>query len=517
MAADSPVGKVYLVGAGPGDPGLITMKGLACLQAAEVVVYDRLASDELLALVRPDAAMIYCGKAANVHEMRQEQINQTLVDHALAGKTVCRLKGGDPLVFGRGGEEALALRQHGIPFEFVPGVTSAIAAPAYAGIPVTHRAVATSFAVITGHEDPTKPETQVEWQRLATAVDTLVILMGVGNLAAIVAGLLAGGRSPETPVAIVNWGTHPQQTTLTSTLAHIVRDAEAAGARPPSVIVIGEVVALRPELMWFDNRPLFGRTGLVTRARQQASDLSALLRQYGATPVEMPVIRIVPPDSWAPVDEALAVMESFDWLVLTSANAVTMLQAHLCELGSDVRALKGPRIAAVGPHTAAAATAAGLRVSLCPDEYAAEGLLDALAAEGLAGKRLLLMRATEGREVLPEEARAVGAEVTVVPVYQTLSTESLDPQVVEMLENRQIDFVTFASSSSVRNFVAALGPEKAQALLAGVCVGCIGPVTAATAEQLGLPPTVVPEEYTIEALVSALAAHFATVSRRLES
>lgn len=514
--ADTPVGKVYLVGAGPGDPGLITVKGRDCLAAAEVVVYDRLAADELLAAARPDAELIYCGKSANRHEMRQEQINQVLVDQALAGKCVCRLKGGDPLVFGRGGEEALALREHGIPFEIVPGVTSAIAAPAYAGIPVTHRAVATSFAVVTGHEDPTKPETQVEWQRLATAVDTIVVLMGVGNLAGIVAGLLAGGRAPETPVAIVNWGTHPEQSSLVSTLATVVRDAEAAGARPPSVIVVGDVVALRPQLRWFDSRPLFGLKGLVTRARQQASDLSSLLRQFGATPVEMPVIRLAPPESWAPLADALADMERFDWLVFTSANAVSALRDYLRERELDLRVLKGPRVAAIGPHTAAAVEAAGLRVALQPEEYVAESLLEALAADGLAGRRLLLLRAAEGREVLPEKAREAGAEVTVVPVYQTLPATTLDAEVVALLEERKVDFVTFASSSSVKNFVAALGAEKARALLQDVCVGCIGPVTAATAEELGLPPTVVPEEYTIEALVCALAAHFAGASRRLE-
>ena len=517
MAERGTAGRVYLVGAGPGDPGLITLKGYRCLAEAEVVVYDRLASEELLAAARPDVELIYCGKSADRHEMKQEQINAVLVDRARAGKTVCRLKGGDPLVFGRGGEEALALREHGLDFEIVPGVTSAIAAPAYAGIPVTHRAVATSFAVITGHEDPTKPETQVEWQRLATAVDTLVILMGVGNLPGIVEGLLAGGRAPETPVAIVNWGTHPEQSTLVSTLGSVIADAEAAGARPPSVIVVGEVVGLREELQWFDNRPLFGLKGLVTRVRHQASELSALLRQAGATPLEMPVIRLAEPESWAPVDEALAAAETFDWVVFTSANAVTRLQEHLAEMGSDIRALKGPRVAAIGPATAAAAEAAGLRVALCPEEYVAEGLVAALADEGLAGKRLLLLRAAEAREVLPDKAREAGAEVVIAPVYQTLPTEAVDPQIVQMLEENRVDFVTFASSSSVRSFVAALGCDRAVRLLEGVCVACIGPVTAATAREMGMAPEVVPDEHTIEALVTALVTYYANTPRRMGS
>lgn len=508
MAEESAVGKVYLVGAGPGDPGLITVKGYECIGLAEVIVYDRLAADEFLQAARPEAELIYCGKGPGRHELTQEQINQVLVDKGLAGKIVCRLKGGDPFVFGRGGEEALELRQHGIPYEIVPGVTSSIAAPAYAGIPVTHRAVATSFAVITGHEDPTKPEAQVQWQRLAQSVDTLVILMGVGNLEGIVAGLLSGGRPPETPVAIINWGTHPEQTTLVSTLAKVVADAEAAGVRPPSAIVIGNVVNLRPELAWFDNRPLFGRRGLVTRTRQQASDLSCLLRQQGAVPIEMPVIRLVEPESWEPVDAALAEMERFDWLVFTSANGVTALQRHLDEIGDDMRALKGPRIAAIGPKTTAAAAAADLRVSLCPPEYVAEALVAALAEEGLAGKKILLLRAAEARDVLPDQAREAGAEVTVAPVYRTLPAETLDPQAVKMLEDKAVDFVTFASSSSVSNFVNALGHERARTLLADVCVACIGPITANTARELGLPTTVVPEEYTIEALVDALVAHY---------
>lgn len=514
MAAADCAGIVYLVGAGPGDPGLLTIKGRACLRAADVVVYDRLASPELLDEAGPEAELVYCGKSPDHHAMGQEQINQLLVQRALAGKCVCRLKGGDPFVFGRGGEEALALAQHGIAFEIVPGVSSALAAPAYAGIPVTHRAVAASFAVVTGHEDPTKPESQVHWERLATAVDTLVILMGVGQLTAIVQELLAGGRASETPVAIVSRGTYAQQSTLVSTLADVVADAEAAGVAAPSVIVVGEVVSLRRELAWFDLWPLLGRRGLVTRTRQQAGNLSALLRRRGAIPVETPLVRIEPPESWEPLEEALAAMESFDWLIFSSQNGVAATVAHLDRLGLDIRALKGPRIAAIGPATAAAAAAAGLRISLCPEEYAAEGLLESLRAEGLRGKRLLLLRAAQGRELLPRLAEEDGAQVAVVPVYQTLPVDYPDPEAMRMLEDHEVDFITFASSSAVRSFASAVGEERARELLGKVCVGCIGPVTAATAEELGLTPTVVPEQYTIEALVAALAAHFAEAPGR---
>lgn len=508
MAKFCGAGKVFLVGAGPGDPGLITLKGLECLGAADVVVYDRLAAPGLLDAARPDAELIYCGKSPGHHELAQDQINRLLVEKAKEGKIVCRLKGGDPFVFGRGGEEALELHRHGLPYEIVPGVTSAIAVAAYAGIPVTHRGIATSFAVVTGHEAPSKPETQVQWQKLATAVDTLVILMGVGNLWQIVAGLTSGGRPADTPVAIVRWGTLPEQTTLVSTLGQIVQDAATAGVAPPAAIIIGEVAALRPKLAWFDNRPLFGRRGLVTRTRQQASELSALLRQEGAIAIEMPVIQIVPPDSWEPVDRALEAMESFDWLVFTSANSVTALTDHLAALELDIRALKGPRIAAIGPKTAAAATAAGLRVSLCPEEYVAEALLEALAAEGLESKRILLLRAAQAREILPQRAAAAGAEVVVAAVYQTLPVETLDPEALRTLEQGEVDFVTFASSSTVTNFAQALGQERARALLENVCVACLGPITAATARELGLTPAVVPDEYTIEALVAALCAYY---------
>ena len=514
MADACAPGKVYLVGAGPGDPGLITVRGLECLRAAEVVVYDRLGATGLLEHARCDAELIYCGKQPGHHELTQEQINQVLIEKAQAGKVVCRLKGGDPFVFGRGGEEALALHRHGLAYEVVPGITSAIAAAAYAGIPVTHRGLATSFAVVTGHEAPDKAQAQVHWPRLATAVDTLVILMGVGQLRGIVAGLLAGGRAADTAVAIVSQGTLPQQTTLVSTLGRVVADAQAAQVTPPAAIIVGEVAGLRGELAWFDNRPLFGLRGLVTRMRPQASELSALLRRYGATPVEMPVIRLAPPASWEPVDRALDEMERFDWLIFTSANGVSALAEHLAALKLDVRSLKGPRIAAIGPKTAAAAEAAGLRVALCPPQYVAEALVEALAAEGLAGKRLLLLRAAEAREVLPEKAREAGAEVVVAPVYQTLPVAAPDAAALASLEQGEIDFVTFASSSSVTNFAQALGHQRARALLAPVCVACLGPVTAATAHELGFAPAVVPEEYTIEALVAALCEHYATGARR---
>ena len=502
-------GFVYLVGGGPGDPGLITVKGLECVRAADVIVYDRLIGEEILRAARPDAELIYCGKSAGRHSLSQDEINQVLVEQAQQGKIVCRLKGGDPFVFGRGGEEALELRRHGLGIEIVPGVSSAVAAPAYAGIPVTHRGVAVSFAVVTGHEDPTKDEAQADWRSLAGAVDTLVILMGVGQLASIVEELRAGGRAADTPVALVSWGTLPRQRTLVSTLGNVVQDAQAAGLQPPAAAIVGDVVSLRPQLAWFDNRPLFGRHVLVTRTREQASALSGLLQRFGATALEMPVIRVVPPEDSGPLDAALAEAERYDWLVFTSANGVRFVTERLAQLGQDVRALKGPRVAAIGPKTAAAAEQAGMRVSLCPDEYIAEALVEALQQEGLAGRRVLLLRAEEARSTFPDRARELGAEVTVVTAYRTLPVEQLDPRAVEMLERGEIAVVTFASSSSVRYFATALGEERARSLLAKTCVACIGPVTAETAAGLGIGVDAMPEEYTIEALVEAIVAQFA--------
>ena len=511
MQDDAPgKGVVYIVGGGPGDPGLITVKGLQCVRTADVIVYDRLIGEELLGAARPDAELIYCGKRPDHHALKQDEINQLLVEKAQEGKTVCRLKGGDPFVFGRGGEEAQALSRHGLAFEIVPGVSSAVAAGAYAGIPVTHRGTAASFAVVTGHEDPTKTKSQVDWGRLAGATDTLVILMGVGQLPQIVDELIAGGRAPDTPVALVARGTRPDQRTLVSTLGSVSDDARTEGVQPPAVVIVGDVVSLRPELQWFGNGPLSGRRVLVTRTREQASELSRLLRRYGATPVEMPVIQIDPPDDWEPLDAAVAEADGYDWVVFTSVNGVRSVTERLAQLGGDVRALKGPRVAAIGPKTAEAAERAGLRVSVCPDEYVAEALAEALRAEGLSGKRILLLRAAEARSTFPDEARKLGAEVTVAAAYQTRPVDQPDPRAMARLEQGEIDVVTFASSSSVRNFAAAVGAEKARTLLEPTCVACIGPITADTASGLGLAASVVPEEYTIEALVEAIAVHLAT-------
>jgi uroporphyrinogen III methyltransferase/synthase len=508
-------GKVYLIGAGPGDPGLLTLKGKAGLEAADVVVYDRLASDQLLGYARPETEFVYVGKAASRHALRQEEINALLVKLAGEGRVVARLKGGDPFVFGRGGEEAEALRQAGLAFEVIPGVTSAIAAPAYAGIPVTHRGIASSFAVITGHEDPQKPVSAVNWEKLATAADTLVFLMGTENLPAIVERLLAHGRPAGTPVALVRWGTTVQQEVLTGTLADIVAQAAAAQFGSPAVIVVGGVVNLRPLLSWFETKPLFGRRIVVTRARTQASKLSERLAERGAEPWEFPAIRVAPPEDEQPLRTAARLVGTYDWAIFTSANGVAAFFAALQAEGGDARRLGAAKVAAIGSETAEALAARGIRADAVPAEFRAEGLLRVLPAD-LRGIRLLLARAAEAREVLPAELRRRGAEVNEVAAYRTVVGEGARraDELRELLKAGQIAAVTFTSSSTVKNLLALLGGESeagqaaARRLLTGVTLASIGPVTTQTARELGLTIQVEAAEYTIAGLVEALVRHF---------
>lgn len=508
-------GKVYLIGAGPGDPGLLTLKGKACLEAAEVVVYDRLASDRLLAYARPGAELIYVGKESSRHAMRQEEINALLVRLAREGKIVARLKGGDPFVFGRGGEEAESLRNEGLEFEVVPGVTSSIAAPAYAGIPVTHRGVASSFAVITGHEDPTKAVSAIHWEKLSTGIDTLVFLMGMENLPGIVAQLTAHGRPADTPVGLVRWGTTVDQEVLTGTLADIVARAEAEQFGSPAVIVVGEVVNLRPVLSWFEKKPLFGRRVVVTRSRAQASKLSERLLELGAEPFEFPAIQVAPPEDGEPLRRAAAGVGTYDWVIFTSANGVETFFAALDEQGGDARALGCTKVAAIGSETAAALAARGIRADAVPGEFRAEGVL-ALFPERLDGVRILLARAAEAREVLPEELRRRGAEVDDVAAYRTVPGEGARRagRLQEMLAAGEVDAVTFTSSSTVRNLLAMLGGESAEGraeavrLLNRTTLASIGPVTTKTAREAGLNVQVEAAEYTIAGLVEALTGHF---------
>ena len=496
---------VYLVGAGPGDPGLLTVKAHACLKKADTVVYDYLADSRILALVPEEAERIYVGKSAGTHAMKQEDISKLLVKLSREGKCVVRLKGGDPFVFGRGGEEALLLAENGLPFEIVPGVTSAIAVPAYAGIPVTHRGVAVSFAVVTGHEDPTKEASGLDWQKLATGVDTLVFLMGVGNLPAITAELMRHGRAGNTPAAVIRWGTRPEQETLITTVENAADDVARAGLKPPAIFLVGDVVRYREKLRWFDapeRRPLFGKRVLVTRARAQASKLTEGLEALGAACLEVPAIRIAEPsDGGAALRAAIAHIADYDWLIFTSANGVEHFFRALDAAGKDARALARAKVAAIGPATANALAACGVRADCVPGEYRAEAVVEALKGDVRSGTRVLLARAEEAREVLPESLKALGAEVTVAAAYCTKQAEADGAALAKKLTNGEIDIVTFTSSSTAKNLCAILG--SAEPLQHVKCVA-IGPITAKTCEALGIKPAAVAKEYTIEGLIETI-------------
>jgi uroporphyrinogen III methyltransferase / synthase len=502
---------IYLVGSGPGDPGLFTIKGLRCMKEADAIVYDRLAPESLLVHAKPGAELIYVGKKPGRPSMLQEEINALLVELGRAGRTVVRLKGGDPYVFGRGGEEAFALMEAGVPFEVVPGVTSGIAAPAYAGIPVTHRGVCASVAFVTGHEDPAKDHPDVDWSRIANGADTVVLYMGVGRLREISRAFISAGRSPETPVAVIRWGTVLEQRTVTGTLEDIADKVAEANLKPPAITVIGDVVALREAgLAWYERLPLFGRRVVVTRARAQAGELSVELERLGAEVLEFPTIEIQPPEDLGPLDEAIRELDSFDWLLFTSVNGVEAFVDRLAHHGLDLRAVpRDASIAAIGPATAQSLREAGLRVDVVPKEYRAEALIEEVSGETLAGQRILIPRARVARGILPERLREAGAEVVIPPAYESVPSSEGKDELTERLEAGEVDCVTFTASSTVENFVRAFGAEEATRLLAGTRVACIGPITADTARGYAVQVDVEAREYTIPGLIEAVVDLFA--------
>ncbi|MDW7651657.1 MAG: uroporphyrinogen-III C-methyltransferase [Bacillota bacterium] len=499
-------GIVYLVGAGPGDPGLITVKGLECIKKAEVLVYDRLASKRLLSFAPKNCELIYVGKLPDRHTLRQEEINQLLVDKGLEGKVVTRLKGGDPYVYGRGGEEGELLRANNVPFEVVPGITSAIAVPAYAGIPVTHRDCTSSFAVITGHEDPTKDQSSIAWDKIATGIGTLVFLMGVGNLPSIVKNLVDNGRSADTPVALIRWGTRPEQRVLTGKLSDIVQKVKEAGFTSPAIIIVGEVVNLRDTLSWFEQKPFFGKRVVVTRSREQASDLSRRIEEMGGEAWEFPAIEIADPDDFGPMDEAIAKLDTYKWLIFTSVNGVDYFFKRLRLQGGDIRDLKGARICAIGPKTKERLEELCLHVEFVPSEYRAEAVLEVLKGKLLPGDTVLMPRADIARAILPDTLQnEMGAKVDNVVAYQTVRGDADASLLKELLEEGMIHYVTFTSSSTVKNFVDILDADNLHELLKGVKLVSIGPITSQSARDLGLTIDIEADEYTIDGLVEALA------------
>ncbi|HEY6011148.1 MAG TPA: uroporphyrinogen-III C-methyltransferase, partial [Nitrospirota bacterium] len=480
------IGKVYLIGAGPGDPGLITVKGLDCVKKADVIIYDYLANERLLEQRRPDAELIYVGKQGGRHTLPQEEINSLIVRKAKEGKMVARLKGGDPFIFGRGGEEAEELVDDGIPFEVVPGVTAATSVPTYAGIPLTHREHTASVAFVTGHEDPTKPESKVHWDKIATGIGTLVFFMGMKNLQHIVDNLVSHGRNAETPIALIQWGTRTDQKVVTGTLRDIVSRAKEAKVGPPAIIVVGDVVKLREKLNWYESKPLFGKRVVVTRSRDQASVFAEQLIDRGATTIEFPTIDVVRPESWAELDSAINAIETYQWIIFTSANAIKFFMGRLRELNRDLRMLKGVNICVVGPKTAEALETYGLKADLIPSEFKAEGVIAALGSERVKGMKFLIPRAKTARELIPEKLREQGAVVTVATAYENVRPAADVDRIRKLFEDRKISVVTFTSSSTVHNFVEILGQKGYKNLLEGVAVACIGPVTAKTAAEYGM-------------------------------
>ena len=496
-------GKVFLVGAGPGDPGLMTRRSLELIAGADAILYDRLIPPGALEGARRSADLRYVGKQPGGHSLEQREINELLVELAGAGRRVVRLKGGDAFVFGRGGEEAEALSAAGIDFEVVPGVTSGVAAAAYAGIPVTHRDDASAVALVTGHEDPAKPETALDWPALATFPGTLVLYMGVGNLSRIADRLIAAGRAAGEPVAVVERGTLPGQRTVTGALADIGERVRAAGLRPPAITVIGGVVRLAERLAWLERRPLHGRTVVVTRARAQASGLAARLAELGASVVEAPAIRIAPRAAEGEIARAVDRIADYSLVCLTSPNGAELLLEALRSRGRDARALAGATIAAIGPGTAAELRRGGIVADVVPERSLAEALAEALEPVPVEGRRALVARAAEARDVLPRALAERGATVDVLSLYDTVA-EPLDADQLEVVSSA--DYVTFTSSSTVRHFMQAVSTNGSSGLGPHTRVASIGPVTSATATEHGLRVAVEAERHDIDGLVDALIA-----------
>ncbi len=498
-------GKVYIIGAGPGDPGLITLKAVECLRLADVVIYDNLVNEELLKYAPTHARIIYAGKKGGDHTLSQDRINELLAKEARGGSTVARLKGGDPFVFGRGGEEAEVLAAEGIPFEVVPGVTSAIAVPAYAGIPLTHRGLTSTVAFVTGHEDPTKDKSDIDWQALS-GIGTLVFLMGVKNVVQITEALIRHGKSPDTPAALIRRGTTARQQVLAGTLSNIAGLAQTNHFKPPAILVVGPVVNLRDTLRWFDTKPLFGKGVVITRPQRQADDLARLLAVQGAHPIAFPTISITQPSDWSELDRALSQLENYNWLIFTSANGVHFFFERLRQKGRDIRDLKGIKIGCIGPATARQIEDRGIRVDLVPDEFIAEGLLRSFASMNLSGKKILIPRAFRARDILPEGLKNQGASVDVVTAYQTIQSGRKKEELSAYIDAGEVNVITFTSSSTVTNFVEIMGESFILPL--NVKIACIGPVTAATAVKAGFRVDIRQEEYTMEGLVQSLVNYF---------
>jgi uroporphyrinogen III methyltransferase/synthase len=498
-------GKVVLVGAGPGDIGLLTLNGKQWLGKADVILYDHLVNPDILRFTQKSTEVIYVGKKAGVASMEQEEINQLLISKAREGKTVVRLKGGDPFLFGRGGEEIQAVQKAGIPFVIVPGVTSVTGVAAYAGIPLTHRDLSSTLSIITGSNEKKQGDIHIDWEKIAARSGTLVFLMGARKLPLIVEKLLRFGKNPDTPIAVVQWGTTARQKTWVGTLGTIVEISAQDKILPPALTIIGEVVNLRPVTEWYEHLPLFGKTVVVTRKGDQAESMIDRLRELGAEPFFFPVIETIAPDDWSPLDNALNNLSQYQGLIFTSVNGVRFFAERLKVIDQDIRELKGLRVFTIGPKTAEAVRDLGIRVDVVPENFVAESLIESM--KNIEGQRFLLARAAVAREILPEQLRKMGAIVDVVPAYQTILPDTPADELAKRLTAGSIDVITFTSSSTVTNFLALTG-EKLLPAIKKAKIACIGPVTEKTAQVAGLNVEIVPEQYTVSSLIDAIEAYF---------
>ncbi|MBT3922657.1 MAG: uroporphyrinogen-III C-methyltransferase [Nitrospina sp.] len=494
-------GRVVLVGAGPGDIGLLTLSGKQWLQKADVVLYDHLVNPDMIRFTQKSTEIIYVGKKEGVASMEQEQINDLLISKAREEKIVVRLKGGDPFIFGRGGEEIQAVQAAGIPFIIAPGVTSVTGVAAYAGIPLTHRHLSSTLSIITGSNEKNQGDIHIDWEKIAARSGTLVFLMGARKLPLIVEKLIKFGKSPDTPIAVIQWGTTARQKTWTGTLGTIVEISAKDKILPPALTIIGEVVSLKSKIEWYEHLPLFGKTVVVTRKGDQADSMIDRLRELGAEPFFFPVIETIAPDDWSPLDNALNNLSQYDGLIFTSVNGVRFFAERLKTMDQDIRELKGARVYTIGPKTAEAVRDLGIRVDVIPEKFVAESLIDSIG--NADGKRFLIPRATVARETLPEQLRKMGALVDVVPAYKTV----LPSQSVDVLEKRlkkgSVDVITFTSSSTVTNFLALTGEQLLPAIK-NTTIACIGPITAKTAREAGLNVEIMPEQYTVSSLMDAI-------------
>ena len=501
------IGKVALVGAGPGDEGLMTLRGKEWLERADVVIYDHLANERLLRFTQPGTEFIYAGKKEGKVTLTQDQINTLLVEKARLGKIVVRLKGGDPFIFGRGGEETQALSEAGFPFIVVPGVTSPIGVAAYAGIPLTHRDFSSTISIVTGSNEKGKEDTHIDWEKISSRSGTLIFLMGARKLKRITENLMKYGKDPETPIAVIQWGTTYRQKTWTGTLNTIVDIAAKENIKPPALTIVGEVVNLRSHTNWYETLPLFGKTLVITRPEEQSEAFIHGLLERGAEPFLFPVIETVPPEDWKPLDDAIQKLESYDGLIFTSVNGVKFFMRRLKEKGKDVRELKGLRLYAIGSKTEKEVNALGIKVDVVPEDFVAESLLDSMGKEKIKGKKFLLPRAAVARETLPDQLRAQGATIDVAPAYRTVRPKTDTKALTRRIKEGSIDALTFTSSSTVTHFMGLVG-EELKSQLAKVAIACIGPVTAKTAESAGLKVDIMAEEYTVDGLIAALEKHF---------